>query len=69
MFEAHICMFCHKHTHLSVADKPNTARWLIRSDVSGTLIHAKDVAGNTPAHDAADYGYERWTIIRAGHLT
>ena len=29
----------------------------MNSDISGTLINAKDVNGDTAAHDAADNGY------------
>ena len=36
-----------------------TARWLIDSDIGGTLVNTKDNSGDTPAHDAADNGYER----------
>lgn len=34
-----------------------TAEWLLKSDVSGRLISAKDKNGDTPAHDAAENGY------------
>ena len=33
-----------------------TAEWLLKSDVSGRLIIAKDKNGDTPAHDAAENG-------------
>ena len=33
-----------------------TAKWLIDSDVTGTLVTSKDNNGDTPAHDAADNG-------------
>ena len=33
-----------------------TAEWLLKSDVSGRLIVAKDKNGDTPAHDAAENG-------------
>ena len=33
-----------------------TAKWLIDSDVGGTLVTSKDNNGDTPAHDAADNG-------------
>ncbi|CAI8043204.1 Espin, partial [Geodia barretti] len=33
-----------------------TAKWLIDSDVAGTLVTSKDNNGDTPAHDAADNG-------------
>ena len=38
------------------AGQVHTARWLINSDVGGTLVVAKDKNGDTPAHDAADNG-------------
>lgn len=34
----------------------NTSKWLIDSDMGGTLISSKDNSGDTPAHDAADNG-------------
>ena len=34
-----------------------TAEWLLKTDVSGRLILAKDKNGDTPAHDAAENGY------------
>ena len=34
----------------------DTAEWLLKSDVSGRLITAKDKNGDTPAHDAAENG-------------
>lgn len=33
-----------------------TARWLIDSDVGGSLVKMKDTNGDTAAHDAADNG-------------
>ena len=33
-----------------------TARWLIDSDLKGTLVKMKDNNGDTAAHDAADNG-------------
>lgn len=50
------CTYTYIHVCLVVANKENTVRWLIRSDLSGTLIHQQDISGNTPAHDAAEYG-------------
>ena len=34
-----------------------TARWLINSDLKGTLVKMKDSNGDTAAHDAADNGW------------
>ena len=40
----------------------------MNSDISGTLINAKDVNGDTAAHDAADNGYALYSLgpIRCG---
>lgn len=48
----------HTRTHCipPAAGQVHTARWLINSDVGGTLVVAKDKNGDTPAHDAADNG-------------
>lgn len=40
----------------AAAGMVNTAHWLISTDVRGSIIHAKDKNGDTPAHDAADNG-------------
>ena len=42
-------------THVATGQL-KTARWLIDSDVGGTLVNSKDNSGDTPAHDAADNG-------------
>ena len=33
-----------------------TAEWLLKTDITGKLISAKDKNGDTPAHDAAENG-------------
>jgi len=43
-------------TRAPATGQVHTARWLINSDVGGTLVMAKDKNGDTPAHDAADNG-------------
>ena len=40
----------------TAAGMVNTAHWLISTDVRGSIIHAKDKNGDTPAHDAAESG-------------
>ena len=42
--------------HSLASGQVHTARWLINSDVGGTLVMTKDKNGDTPAHDAADNG-------------
>ena len=44
-------------TRAPATGQVHTARWLINSDVGGTLVMAKDKNGDTPAHDAADNGW------------
>ena len=41
---------------LPATGQVKTSKWLIDSDVGGTLINCKDNSGDTPAHDAADNG-------------
>lgn len=43
-------------THNSASGQVLTARWLINSDIGGSLIATKDKNGDTAAHDAADNG-------------
>jgi len=54
---SHTCIpYIHTHCIPPAAGQVHTARWLINSDVGGTLVVAKDKNGDTPAHDAADNG-------------
>ena len=44
------------HAFYIATGQIKTARWLIDTDIGGTLINMKDSSGDTPAHDAADNG-------------
>lgn len=45
-----------KYFHVTGNGHIETAEWLLKTDVSGRLISAKDKNGDTPAHDAAENG-------------